>query len=76
MTEKALCSLPGPPLSNDTALTVLLGNGVVVGLGVPEAELARNARFDMAWVRVGRCDLSQIPSSLYYIGCVGVSRAN
>jgi hypothetical protein len=42
--------LPGPPISKDTALVVLLEHRVKVGLGVRLANAARNARFDVAWV--------------------------
>lgn len=42
--------LPGPPLSNDTALVTLLDHGVVVGLGIRSAWEARNTRFDVQWV--------------------------
>ncbi|KAH6915125.1 hypothetical protein BKA70DRAFT_566770 [Coprinopsis sp. MPI-PUGE-AT-0042] len=41
--------LPGPPLTNHTALTTLLDKGVVVGLGVRNAWEARHARFDVRW---------------------------
>ncbi|KDR83960.1 hypothetical protein GALMADRAFT_236481 [Galerina marginata CBS 339.88] len=41
--------LPGPPLSNDTALVTLLDHGVVVGLGVRNPWEARNTRFDVQW---------------------------
>lgn len=41
--------LPGPPLSNDTALVKLLDEGVVVGLGIRSAWEARHARFDANW---------------------------
>ncbi|PPQ65953.1 hypothetical protein CVT26_010715 [Gymnopilus dilepis] len=41
--------LPGPPLTNDTALVTLLDHGVTVGLGVPNAWEARNTRFDVQW---------------------------
>ena len=44
------CRLPGPPLTNDTAVGVLLAHGVEVGLGVREGNGARNVRFDVAWV--------------------------
>ena len=42
--------MPGPPLTNDTAVGVLLAHGVEVGLGVREGNAARNVRFDAAWV--------------------------
>ncbi|KAG2013293.1 hypothetical protein CC2G_010222 [Coprinopsis cinerea AmutBmut pab1-1] len=41
--------LPGPPLTNDTALITLLENEVVVGLGVRSGWEARHARFDIQW---------------------------
>ncbi|KAG6833912.1 hypothetical protein H0H87_007923 [Tephrocybe sp. NHM501043] len=41
--------LPGPPLTNDTALVKLLHHGVTVALGVRESWEARNARFDIQW---------------------------
>jgi len=44
-------SLPGPPLTNDTALVKLLENTVTVGLGVRSAWEAQNTRFDLQWVR-------------------------
>lgn len=43
-------SLPGPPLTNDTALVILLEHGVIVGLGVRGAWEARNSGFDIQWV--------------------------
>jgi hypothetical protein len=53
-------SLPGPPLSNDTALVTLIKYSVTVGLGVREAWEARNTRFDLQWV----CD-SELVSFSY-----------
>lgn len=47
---KAVSSLPGPPLTNDTTLVKLLESGVIVGLGVRDAWEARNTRFDLQWV--------------------------
>lgn len=44
-------SLPGPQLSGDTAVTALLKHRVNVGLGVMADYDARNARFEIAWVR-------------------------
>lgn len=46
----AMFSLPGPPLTNDTALVKLLESGVIVGIGVRDAWEARNTRFDIQWV--------------------------
>jgi len=48
--NSATFRLPGPPLSNDTALVTLLDHGVVVGLGIRSAWEARNTRFDAQWV--------------------------
>lgn len=42
--------LPGPPLSNYSAATVLLDHGVNVAIGVVDEFAARNTRFDAAWV--------------------------
>jgi hypothetical protein len=44
-------SLPGPPLSKDSAISVLLNCNVTVGIGIVEQWSARNTRFDVAWVR-------------------------
>ncbi|KAF8640067.1 hypothetical protein AX17_001308 [Amanita inopinata Kibby_2008] len=41
--------LPGPPLSNDTALVTLIEHGVTVGVGVQNAWDARNTRFNLEW---------------------------
>jgi hypothetical protein len=42
--------LPGPPISNDSALVTLLENNVLVGIGTSAAALAAHTRFDLAWV--------------------------
>jgi hypothetical protein len=42
--------LPGPPISNDTALVTLLEHNVLVGIGTTDAALAAHTRFDLAWV--------------------------
>jgi hypothetical protein len=44
-----LCSLPGPPLSEDSAATLLLRNNVTVGIAVEEQWASRNIRFDIGW---------------------------
>ncbi|KLO05758.1 hypothetical protein SCHPADRAFT_917689 [Schizopora paradoxa] len=41
--------LPGPPLSNSSAASVLLDHGVNVAIGVVDEFAARNTRFDAAW---------------------------
>ncbi|KAI0832753.1 composite domain of metallo-dependent hydrolase [Trametes gibbosa] len=42
--------LPGPPLTNNTALSTLLKHGVTVGLGTWEACHVQSTRFDVGWV--------------------------
>ncbi|KIK64860.1 hypothetical protein GYMLUDRAFT_258822 [Collybiopsis luxurians FD-317 M1] len=41
--------LPGPPLTQDSAITTLLAHNVTVGVGVTEAWDARNTRLDVGW---------------------------
>ncbi|OJT07354.1 hypothetical protein TRAPUB_1790 [Trametes pubescens] len=41
--------LPGPPLSEKSAVRMLLEHGVTVGLGVSVADKVLNTRFDAAW---------------------------
>jgi hypothetical protein len=51
LTEYAFATrLPGPPVSNDTALVTLLENNVLVGIGIADAALAAQTRLDLAWV--------------------------
>ncbi|KAF8633283.1 hypothetical protein AX17_004458 [Amanita inopinata Kibby_2008] len=45
-------SLPGPPLTQEGAITVLLSHGVLLGVGVEEISSARNLRFALAWAAV------------------------
>lgn len=45
-------SLPGPPLSQDSAISVLMKHGVTVGLGIEEQWSARSTPFDVGWVRL------------------------
>ncbi|KAF8500595.1 carbohydrate esterase family 9 protein [Hysterangium stoloniferum] len=42
--------LPGPPLTEQSAVSALIAHNVTVGLAVQEAWESRNARFDAAWV--------------------------
>ncbi len=50
-TEYAFTTrLPGPPISNDTALVTLLENNVLVGIGTADAALVAQTRLDLAWV--------------------------
>lgn len=44
------CRLAGPPITNETAVTVLLEHGITVALGVTEAWEPVNTRFDAGWV--------------------------
>ncbi|KAL5518561.1 hypothetical protein ACEPAH_244 [Sanghuangporus vaninii] len=41
--------LPGPPITKDSAISLLLAHNVTVGIGIEEAWSARNTRFDVAW---------------------------
>jgi len=41
--------LPGPPLTQDSAISLLLRYNVTVGIGIEEPWSARNTRFDAAW---------------------------
>ncbi|KAI8995511.1 carbohydrate esterase family 9 protein [Trametes punicea] len=41
--------MPGPPLSETNAISALLAHNVTVGVGIVEAWMARNTRFDIAW---------------------------
>lgn len=43
--------MPGPPLTETSAISILLSNNVTVGIGVKDAWSARSTRFDAAWVR-------------------------
>ncbi|KAF8844379.1 composite domain of metallo-dependent hydrolase [Paxillus ammoniavirescens] len=41
--------LPGPPLTQETAISRLVEHGVTVGIGIIESWDARNSRFDLTW---------------------------
>ncbi|KDQ57532.1 hypothetical protein JAAARDRAFT_35246 [Jaapia argillacea MUCL 33604] len=41
--------LPGPPLSEQSAISLLLSHNVTVGIGIQEKWSARNLFFDIAW---------------------------
>lgn len=43
--------LPGPPLTQQSSVGVLLSHNITLGLGITEEWEARNQRFDVAWVR-------------------------
>ncbi|KAF8332695.1 composite domain of metallo-dependent hydrolase [Cantharellus anzutake] len=48
-TWDKLQSLPGPPLTPESSIGLLLRHGVTVGLGVVEEWEARNQRLDLGW---------------------------
>ncbi|KAL5534649.1 hypothetical protein ACEPAG_1112 [Sanghuangporus baumii] len=41
--------LPGPPITKDSAISLLLAHNITVGIGAEEAWGVRNTRFDIAW---------------------------
>jgi hypothetical protein len=49
-TWDQLRALPGPPLTPESAIGVLLRHNVTLGLGITEEWEARNQRFDIGWV--------------------------
>ncbi|KAF8973201.1 carbohydrate esterase family 9 protein [Flammula alnicola] len=44
--------LPGPPISNNSAIMELISNNVVVGIGCEEIWSARNLPFDLGWAAI------------------------
>ncbi|KAF6761228.1 hypothetical protein DFP72DRAFT_959128 [Ephemerocybe angulata] len=44
--------LPGPPLSENNAASVLFGHNVTVAIGVEEQWQSRNLRFDVGWTAI------------------------
>ncbi|KAI0038899.1 carbohydrate esterase family 9 protein [Auriscalpium vulgare] len=44
--------LPGPPLTEESQISLLLAHNVTVGVGVEESWSARNTRFDVAWAAI------------------------
>ncbi|KAG6911114.1 hypothetical protein DXG01_003854 [Tephrocybe rancida] len=44
--------LPGPPLTQDSAIVKLMTHGVIVGVGCEEIWSARNLPFDVAWAAI------------------------
>src|SRR6202044_2721795 len=64
-----LYSLPGPPLSYDSAVTTLLAKGVNVAIGVVDEYAARNTRFALAWVKISHWSYIPNPNCLH-ISCV------
>lgn len=49
--EPPILSLPGPPLTEQGAVSLLLAHNVTVAVGVTGGHEARNQRFDLGWVR-------------------------
>ncbi|KAL5495679.1 hypothetical protein ACEPAI_1142 [Sanghuangporus weigelae] len=41
--------VPGPPITKDSAISLLLAHNITVGIGVEEAWSVRNTRFDVPW---------------------------
>jgi hypothetical protein len=66
--------LAGPPLTNNN-LVSLMENQVTVAVGVPDAWAARNARFDIAWVRCFK-SIPIIVLTGIFSGKVGVQRTD
>ena len=66
--------MPGPPLSQESAIVHLLSQNVMVGVGVMGIQLdpgtstwaARNARFDISWVRF-ELKILQTPRKTYVL---------
>lgn len=50
-------SLAGPPLTNETALTTLLGNEVKVALGIRSGWEAHTMRLNLQWVGFWPCSM-------------------
>ena len=50
--------MEGPPITKQSAAALLLAHNVTVGIGLTpdNAWNARNARFDIGWVRKFGCD--------------------
>ncbi|KAJ6491356.1 carbohydrate esterase family 9 protein [Mycena vitilis] len=44
--------LPGPPLTQSSAIAALVAHNVTVGIKVTEPSSVRNTRFDVAWARL------------------------
>ncbi|KAJ7512469.1 hypothetical protein B0H11DRAFT_1898948 [Mycena galericulata] len=61
--------LPGPPLTQSSAIAALVAHGVTVGIEVDSAADVRNTRFDVAWAALesngvlGKADALALASS-------------
>jgi hypothetical protein len=51
-------SLPGLPLSQDSAIVRLLANNVTVGVGVRAPHEVYTTRFDIGWVNINKTCLA------------------
>ncbi|KAF8207137.1 carbohydrate esterase family 9 protein [Mycena galopus ATCC 62051] len=51
--------LPGPPVTEHTAVSALMAHNVTVGLGVIEIWEARNTRFEIAWASLAAGGMSK-----------------
>lgn len=58
--------LPGPPLTRDSAISLLLSHNVTVGIGIEEPWSARNTRFDVAWVSIVQLAYYEIYCTVAY----------
>jgi len=58
MSFLSTSSLPGPPLTQETAIGLLLAHNVTLGIGIEEQWSARNTRFDLGWVSQFQCPYS------------------
>ncbi|KAF8274395.1 carbohydrate esterase family 9 protein [Lactarius quietus] len=56
--------LPGPPLSEDSAILRLLTHGVTVGVGVDEPSSAAATRFDLGWIALESGGLISKPEAI------------
>jgi len=68
-TWEAKRILPGPPLTQDSAITTLIAHNVTVGVQTDEPSAVRNLRFDIAWAgleangALGKADVLALASS-------------
>jgi hypothetical protein len=69
-----MLSLPGPPLSEKSALVTLLDAGVNTALGVVDEAEARNTLFELAWVGFLTSNLCACVADTIVIGFFGLKR--
>ncbi len=51
-TWDKLRTLPGPPLTPESSIGVLLKHNITLGVGIVEEWEARNQRLDLGWVSI------------------------